>query len=319
MEVHNQVVLYGAGKRGKKYAGLLHSHGIDVVGFSDSYKSGNVLFDVDGLAVEKPILDVEEIKEKDYFVIISIVDYEEATWVCRKLNEIGVKVVSLKQMLYPEKDIVSANRDYIAEMHIDGMDDYFTVAEDRAHMDIFWQNDSLFYQLFVQLNLEKVVELACGRGRHVPEYLSKAQNIVLVDILKKNIDYCRQRFCSENKIQYYVNNGFNLKEIDSDSCTALFTYDAMVHFEMMDIFQYLLETKRILRKGGKALFHHSNNTDRYDVTFLSGRHGRNYMSKQLFAHLADRAGLRVVEQHVIDWAGEKELDCVTLVEKSDGF
>lgn len=77
----------------------------------------------------------------------------------------------------------------------------------------------------------------------------------------------------------------------------------------------MLETKRILRKGGKALFHHSNNTDRYDVTFSSGRHGRNYMSKQLFAHLADRAGLRVVEQHVIDWAGEKELDCVTLVEK----
>lgn len=316
MEIHNQVVLYGAGKRGKKYACLLYSHGIDVVGFSDSYKNGKVLFDVDGTAVEKPILDIKEIKERGYFVIISIADYAEATRVSRKLNEMGVNVVSLEQMLYPEKDIVSANRDYIAEKHIDGMDDYFTAAEDRAHMDIFWQSDSLFYQLFIQLNLEKVVELACGRGRHVPEYLSEAQNIVLVDILKKNIDYCKQRFCSERKIQYYVNNGFDLKEIESDSCTALFTYDAMVHFEMMDIFQYLLETKRILRKGSKALFHHSNNTDTYDVTCSTGRSGRNYMSSQLFAYLANRAGLKVVEQHVIDWAGEKELDCVTLVEKA---
>lgn len=316
MEVHNQVVLYGAGKRGKRYASSLHCHGIDIVGFCDSYKRGKVLLDYDGLTVEKPIFDIEEIKGKGYFVVISIANYEETVQVSRRLSEIeGVNVVNLEQMLYSEKDIISSNRDFIAETHIDEMNNYFLVAEDKEHMDIFWQNDSLFYQLFVQLNLEKVVELACGRGRHVPEYLSKAQSIVLVDILKKNIDYCRQRFCSENKIQYYVNNGFDLKEIESDSCTALFTYDAMVHFEMMDIFQYLLETKRILRKGGKALFHHSNNTDNYNVTFSSGRHGRNYMSKQLFAHLADRAGLMVLEQHMIDWAGEKELDCVTLVEK----
>ena len=183
-------------------------------------------------------------------------------------------------------------------------------------MDVFWKNDSLFCQLFSELNLEKVVELACGRGRHVRKYLSNAQTIILVDILEKNIDYCKQRFCSEKKIQYYVNTGFDLKEISSDSCTALFTYDAMVHFEMMDIFQYLLETNRILKKGGKALFHHSNNTDSYNVTFSSGRHRRNYMSKQLFAHLADRAGLKILKQYVIDWAGERELDCVTLIEKA---
>lgn len=312
----NQVILYGAGKRGRRYAHLLYNHGIDIVGFCDTYKTGNVLLDYDGLVVEKPILDVEKIKGKGCFIVISIANYEEAVLISRKLNEMKAgNVVSIEQMLYSEKDIVSSNRDFIAETHIDGMNNYFLVAEDKEHMDIFWKNDSLFYQLFSHLNLEKVVELACGRGRHVPEYLSKAQSIVLVDILKKNIDYCKQRFCSENIIQYYVNNGFDLKEIESDSCTALFTYDAMVHFEMMDIFQYLLETKRILRKGGKALFHHSNNTDNYNVTFSSGRHGRNYMSKQLFAHLADRAGLMVLEQHVIDWAGEKELDCVTLVEK----
>ena len=39
------------------------------------------------------------------------------------------------------------------------------------------------------------------------------------------------------------------------------------------------------------------------------------MSKQLFAYLADRAGLEVLEQRVIDWGGKKDLDCLTLVEK----
>ena len=38
------------------------------------------------------------------------------------------------------------------------------------------------------------------------------------------------------------------------------------------------------------------------------------MSKQLFAYLANRAGLEVLEQKVIDWGGIKGLDCLSLVE-----
>ena len=37
------------------------------------------------------------------------------------------------------------------------------------------------------------------------------------------------------------------------------------------------------------------------------------MSKQLFAYLANRAGLTVIEQHEIDWGEDKKLDCITLV------
>ena len=85
--------------------------------------------------------------------------------------------------------------------------------------------------------------------------------------------------------------------------------------EMLDIFQYLKETKRILVKGGKALFHHSNNTENYRITYSTGKHGRNYMSKDIFAHLADRAELKVLEQQVISWGGIEKLDCVTLAEK----
>ena len=32
-----------------------------------------------------------------------------------------------------------------------------------------------------------MVELACGRGRHVLHYIDKAENVILVDILDKNI------------------------------------------------------------------------------------------------------------------------------------
>lgn len=170
--------------------------------------------------------------------------------------------------------------------------------------------------MFDKLNITKVVELACGRGRHVPCYISKTHEIALVDILEKNIDYCKSRFSKETKIRYYVNNGYSLDELESDSYTAIFTYDSMVHFELLDIFSYLKETYRILQSGGRGLFHHSNNTKDYRLTFSTAMDGRNYMSKDLFAYLANRAGLIVLEQNIIDWNGNPELDCLTLVEKT---
>lgn len=48
--------------------------------------------------------------------------------------------------------------------------------------------------MFQQLDLTNVVELACGRGRHVPMYIDKAGGVTLVDILQKNIEICQERF-----------------------------------------------------------------------------------------------------------------------------
>ena len=185
----------------------------------------------------------------------------------------------------------------------------------NSGLDIFWGEKSVFYEMFQKMNTNRIIELACGRGRHVSCYIERAKKVVLVDILEKNIEYCRERFQEEEKIEYYVNNGYDLHELLSNSYTALFTYDAMVHFEMLDIFQYLKETARVLCEGGRALFHHSNNTSDYRVSFTTGKHGRNYMSRDLFAYLANRAGLLVLEQREINWGGVEKLDCITLVEK----
>ena len=195
------------------------------------------------------------------------------------------------------------------------MEDYFTEAEFEESIQIFWGKGSEFRELFSLLNLERIVELACWCGKHVPQYVELANEIVLVDILDKNIEYCKERFCSVPKVQYYVNNGHDLGELASDSFMALFSYHSMVHFEMLDIFEYLKETQRILKSSGRVLFHHSNNTVDYRITFSTGIQGRNYMLKQLFAYLANRAGLEVLEQRVINWGNIEGLDCLTLVEK----
>ena len=164
-----------------------------------------------------------------------------------------------------------------------------------------FSDGSLFKRLFDRMDISNVVELACGRGRHVPQYLNKAKSVVLVDILEKNIDFCKERFRENEKVEYYVNSGCDLKELKDNSATAIFSYDAMVHFESIDVYHYLQETNRVLMPGGMALYHHSNNDKDYKTTFLSGECGRNYMSMGMFAHFADRAGLSVVEQVEFPW------------------
>lgn len=309
------IFLYGAGVRGKKVAKLLDENGIEIKGFCDSVKMGKVTYDAGGGVKEKDIFNLDDIDSGECAVIITIVDAEQAGKVKNSLVLRGIEVITTESVLFPEQDIVERNRKYIAEYHNETMDDYYENAESKKQLLIFWHENSIFKKLFAKLDLNKVIELACGRGRHVPQYIYDAQEVTLVDILEKNIHFCRERYNTESKIQYYINNGYDLRDLRSGEYTALFTYDAMVHFEMLDIFQYLKETYRVLVSGGRALFHHSNNTSDYRVTFSTGQFGRNYMSKQLFAHLADRAGFIVLEQHIIDWGGKENLDCVTLVEK----
>lgn len=308
-----KIIIYGAGKRGKRYAKTLIEHGISVEGFCDSYKTGNVMFEYEDEQREWPIFNLNDIDRNQYTIIIAIENSNQYQEVERRVKGYGINVSTIERILFQDEGTIEANRKYVAESHIENMNSYFELAEGTEALNVFWEKGSIFNQIFQELDLARVVELACGRGRHVQKYIESAQNIILVDILEKNIDYCKKRFGEERKISYYVNNGYDLSQIHTDSCTALFTYDSMVHFEMLDIFQYLKETKRILAKGGKALFHHSNNTENYKVTFSTGKHGRNYMSKQLFAYLANRAELTVIKQIEIDWDGEEKLDCITLV------
>lgn len=307
---NNEILIYGAGNFGKNLANTLIQCGMNFVGFLDSYKTGSVkIFQKD-----YNILDIKNISSKNIVVIIGISDKNENITVKDMLIDKGINVIDFIDVFHNFDDVVEANRTYIANYHIDCMEDYFNKAESENSIKTFWDKNSPFYIFFKQLDLSRVLELACGHGRHVPHYINKAGEVFLVDILEKNIDFCKERFSQYSKVKYYVNNGYDLSMIEDNSITSLFTYDAMVHFELIDIFDYLKETRRILVPGGKALFHHSNNTSDYRVSFLTGKGGRNYMSRDIFAYLVFRSGLNIISQKVIDW-GEPELDCITLVEK----
>lgn len=314
-EYNVPVVLYGAGRIGRFFLKFLNKNDIsNIYGFCDSNenkwgtiaKGGGKIFSIDEL-----IADLEK-----FVIIVCIQDETEQGKILELLRTVDKieEVYTFNEFLNSKEN----NRNMCAEYHIDSMDGYFEEAEKEEAMDLFWHKESIFYQLFNKLDLSKVVELACGRGRHVPQYIDKAGTIILVDILDKNINICKERFHNYNNVSFYKNEGDNLKLIQDNSCTSLFTYDAMVHFESIDIYNYLVDIYRILKRGGRALFHHSNLSTDYKLSFMSNElNGRSYMSMSLFAHFAYRAGFKILEQHTISWNGMPGMDGITLVEKSN--
>ena len=311
----DKIILYGAGKIGEEFYHYLDQYNLTDYIYAYCDKNAASIKSKCG----KDVLSYDEAKSLGIPFVKSVKKEPNCFFheIKELLNNDNVEYYdSLLNWIRKHVDLTQIIRDYCANYHITDMDDYFEGAENPLSLARFWGNDSLFYEMFKNLDLTHVVELACGRGRHVPMYLQNATEITLVDILEKNIDIVKERFKDYTHIHYYQNNWYDFSKLPSEQYTSLFTYDAMVHFEFLDIFNYLKETYRILTPGGYALFHHSNDSSDYTNSFAncSNPHGRNFMDKKLFAFLAYRAGFEIVEQHVIDW-GTKDIDCITLVKK----
>jgi len=194
--------------------------------------------------------------------------------------------------------------------------EYFKTAEKDTHY--LWNNNSLFRQMFLQLNLTNVVELACGHGRHAEWSAAVCESLTLVDIFPEHLDKCRKRLDGKsNGVHYLLGNGYNFYGVPDTSVTAIYSYDAMVHFAPSIIKSYLMDATRILVPGGRFLSHHSNysaNPDAKDF-YSENPHARNHMSYKLLASFTAEAKLEILQSFPIAWGNYVELDRVTIFQK----
>jgi ubiquinone/menaquinone biosynthesis C-methylase UbiE len=181
----------------------------------------------------------------------------------------------------------------------------------------FWNEGTVFRRMFDQLNIDRLLELACGHGRHAERVVSRTTRLVLMDIHDENIAVCQQRLGHHAHVSVLKNNGFDFQPLPDADLTGIFCYDAMVHFDHRVVASYLKDTFRVLRPGGKALYHHSNYAAPLDQHYGMNPHARNHMTQQLFASLTTEAGLKVIDSQVIDWGADANLDCVTLIRRPD--
>lgn len=182
-------------------------------------------------------------------------------------------------------------------------------------MGVFWGDGSPFLELFSRLDLTTVAELACGHGRHAEHIVSQAAELFVIDIHESNIVFCRERLAAYDNVRFVVNNGYDLRPLEDRSISALFCYDAMVHFAPDVIRSYLNDTSRVLCRGGLALYHHSNYDAPDSRHYGLNPHARNRMTQTEFVLMAEAAGLEVVESRVLSWGDVPDLDCVTLLRR----
>ena len=197
-------------------------------------------------------------------------------------------------------NIVSRNRQRLIDVHVES--EYYENAE--SWNTFFWNKSSLPRILFERLDLSKTVDLACGHGRHTQQIIDHVGSVMMVDTCETNLDACRKRFSSRANVSYYQTSGNELNGLETAAYTSLFSYDAMVHFESLDVIDYLREISRVLRPGGFALLHYSN-LDSYPAkTFHENVHWRNFFSTKMMVHFATRFSFDVIENRLIDWPPE---------------
>ena len=228
-------IIYGAGERGLWCLDFLKWRKLeDCIAFLCDKRYAEI-----GNINGKKVVSYEQAKKENMPFLVSCGDSNIASEVLEMISNDGQKGYVFEE-LYKVlgEDQAVFLREWCAYHHAKNNDQWFDDAEKQDAVDVFWGGNTIFYQYFRELDLRNVIELACGRGRHVPHYIKQAKAITLVDILEENIMICRERFQNVDNITYYCNNGYNLEKLADNSYTALFTYDSMVHFEMMDVYAY---------------------------------------------------------------------------------
>jgi ubiquinone/menaquinone biosynthesis C-methylase UbiE len=314
------LAIFGAGYIGKQTKKLVeekYSNEYKLIYFvdNDPAKQGSLIENVPVISAEK-LLQLYK-KEIDYVALSMQKDYAYDVNIFLSQHKIVPINIDSEGVIHRSRleSVVLSNeatkkigKDWVSASS------YYDKAEDW--LNTFWAENTVFYKSFCKLDCTNIVELACGHGRHVQKYLEKAKIITLIDINQENIDFCKKRYSNEEKVKYLVNNGNNFKGVDSNSQTAIFTYDAMVHFELLDILEYLKEANRVLVNGGKILFHHSNAAFLPELKYNKKPHGRNFMSADIFAYLALRTGFIVLQQDIFSWGESKDIDCLSLCQKA---
>ena len=191
--------------------------------------------------------------------------------------------------------------------------------DNEQYMEDQW--NWFIWRKIKDFDLSHVVDLACGYGRNTVKLLPHAGHVSLVDVNPDAIAKCRERFAAAgDKVSYHLTEGKELVGIADASVTAIYSWDAMVHFEQEVMDAYAREFARVLKPGGQGFIHHSNygaiGAPRHWQDNPSWR--SNTSAASVAAALA-AAGLEVIDQELQSWNWVDDLDCKTRFRKSAGI
>ncbi|MDD5528482.1 MAG: class I SAM-dependent methyltransferase [bacterium] len=133
------------------------------------------------------------------------------------------------------------------------------------------------------------LEIGPGGGRWTEVLQPLANKLFLVDISEKCLSVCKDRFKHCKNIEYCLYDGRHLNFIKENSIDFIWSYDVFVHINPTDMDYLLRYFKKIIKKDGVAIIHHSGVGGREDGQ-------RSDMTKEFFAYLVEKNGMRLISQ-----------------------
>jgi len=123
-------------------------------------------------------------------------------------------------------------------------------------MDQQWSK--LIWPVILNENFAVTLDFACGIGRNTQKFLGVAHKVYAIDVNPEAIATCVARFADRPEVACLLGDGRTLRPIPDDTVTFVYSFDAVVHFDIDLISDYLTELKRVMKPGATAFIHHSN-------------------------------------------------------------
>lgn len=204
--------------------------------------------------------------------------------------------------------------------HWDSSSDYHQLRAGHAQA----QAQSVLIPTILEVNgkqrISSIVDFACGAGAIAHEVVQgtvanglSINRFGLMDVNQDNLGPASALLKSLNTkidIELMKANGSDFSDILNKKYDFLYCWDAMVHFDIIDVVGYIKTIANIIH--GYALIHHSN-IQMLTTDIRNNPHWRNFMGKDVFAQICLSCGHSIVWQREMDW-GEKNLGCLTLIQ-----
>lgn len=100
----------------------------------------------------------------------------------------------------------------------------------------------------------KVLEIGCGMARVGREMAPHVGEWTGVDISGRMLHYARQRTQHLSNVRLYELQEISLNLFPDDHFDFVYATTVLTHLDKEDLYQYLLETYRVLKKGKTAFF-----------------------------------------------------------------
>lgn len=101
-----------------------------------------------------------------------------------------------------------------------------------------------------------MLEIGCGMGRMTHCFAERFARVVALDISPEMIARAKNFWSHLSNVSFLEGNGADLSQIDDASIDFVFSFYVFAHITDPDVvLEYVRETARVLRRGGRALLH----------------------------------------------------------------